>query len=150
TTSCGVCDPERCEETATSCPSGLIRDACDCCYVCGNLEDTPCDLPSDVFRFGECGEGLICSPSGSSAVFSCSVSGFPLAWFEWLMNGESVFRPNLGGGVLTQVRSGPLPYQVTTWLEIDRVMPSHSGLFTCVARNEHGETNATARLEVVP
>nr|XP_002127631.1 insulin-like growth factor-binding protein-related protein 1 [Ciona intestinalis] len=220
TTSCGVCDPEQCSATPTSCPGGLIRDACDCCYVCGNLEDTPCDLPGAMFRFGNCGEGLVCTPvepddvgldasdsycacaardvicgsdgrtysnpcrfrrasgrvagleiarqgpcraapqveippmnqtaeSGSSAVFSCSVSGFPLAWFEWTLNGESVFQPNLDDGVTVQVRSGPLPYQVTTWLEIDRVMTSHAGLFTCIAKNEFGISNATARLNVV-
>lgn len=40
---------------------------------------------------------------GGSAVFSCSVSGYPLAWFEWLFDGENVFKPGLSGGISVQV-----------------------------------------------
>nr|CAB3257972.1 insulin-like growth factor-binding protein-related protein 1 [Phallusia mammillata] len=221
TTSCGECDPELCEDVPLNCPSGLIRDACDCCYVCGNLEDTACDTPGQVFRFGECGKGLVCKPvspeqrglgesdaycacadntaicgsdgrtysnpcrfrrasgrkrelrnlhkgpclaaplveippmnqtaeAGTTAVFSCSVSGFPLAWFEWRLNGETVFQPGLSDDVVVQIRTGPLKYQVTTWLEIGKVRSTQSGVYQCIAENEFGVANASARLEVIP
>ncbi|CAK8675783.1 unnamed protein product [Clavelina lepadiformis] len=221
TTSCGVCDPDRCEAPPENCPSGLIRDSCDCCYVCGNLEDSSCDLPGEPFRFGECGKGLVCSPissseirlreaaayctcadttvicgndgrtysnpcrfkrasgrnsslerihkgpclaaprveippmnqtaeTGSAAVFSCSVSGYPFAWFEWFRNGENIFQPGLTDGVAMQIRGGPLKYQVTTWLELEKIDKSHSGSYTCIAENQYGAANATATLEVIP
>jgi len=41
--------------------------------------------------------------TGSTAVFSCSVSGFPLAWFEWLKDGENVFKPGDSHGIAVQV-----------------------------------------------
>ena len=42
---------------------------------------------------------------GSSAVFSCTVSGFPFAWFEWYKDGESVFLPDLSDEVTVQVNN---------------------------------------------
>ena len=40
---------------------------------------------------------------GSSAVFSCTASGFPFAWFEWLKDGESVFQSDLSDNITVQV-----------------------------------------------
>ena len=40
---------------------------------------------------------------GSSAVFSCTASGFPFAWFEWLKDGESVFQSDLSNDITVQV-----------------------------------------------
>jgi len=48
-----------------------------------------------------------------------------------------------------QIRSGPLKYQVTSWLEIKRCDARHTGFYTCIAKNRLGEANATALLEVI-
>ena len=48
-----------------------------------------------------------------------------------------------------QIRSGPLIYQVTSWLEIKRIHSNYNGFYTCVAKNRLGETSSTAFLEVI-
>ena len=42
--------------------------------------------------------------SGSAAVFSCTVSGFPFAWFEWFKDGANVLQLDLTHDVTVQVR----------------------------------------------
>ncbi|XP_029107739.1 kazal-type serine peptidase inhibitor domain 2 [Scleropages formosus] len=58
--SCPQCKPDRCPPIPR-CPAGRTRDACDCCWECGNGEGRLCD-PDTYFGtfFGRCGEGLSC------------------------------------------------------------------------------------------
>jgi len=43
--------------------------------------------------------------SSSSAVFSCTVSGYPFAWFEWLKDEENIFQSDQSNDITVQVRN---------------------------------------------
>ncbi|KAG9338169.1 hypothetical protein JZ751_027037, partial [Albula glossodonta] len=57
---CGECRPEWCPAVGTRCPAGRVRDACGCCWECGNGEGQLCDLDPSAGFYGRCGEGLRC------------------------------------------------------------------------------------------
>lgn len=42
------------------CLAGTVRDACDCCWECANLEGQICDLDNTNHFYGKCGEHLEC------------------------------------------------------------------------------------------
>ncbi|XP_014666957.1 PREDICTED: insulin-like growth factor-binding protein-related protein 1 [Priapulus caudatus] len=50
---CGPCDEQKCR-VPRDCEAGLVKDACDCCYVCAMREGQPCD---DEYK---CGDDLAC------------------------------------------------------------------------------------------
>uniref|UniRef100_H3B7P9 Kazal type serine peptidase inhibitor domain 1 n=1 Tax=Latimeria chalumnae TaxID=7897 RepID=H3B7P9_LATCH len=53
------CIPPLCPNS-TGCLAGLVRDRCDCCLECGNIEGQPCDLDDSNNFYGRCGENLHC------------------------------------------------------------------------------------------
>lgn len=64
---CGVCDKEKCAPPAEECLAGMVKDMCDCCYVCGRREGEQCDgdflpIPYRNRGYGPCGEHLECRP----------------------------------------------------------------------------------------
>lgn len=56
---CEECMPELCPGTQ-GCRAGLVRDACGCCFECGNLEGQSCDLGDRNVHYGVCGEDMEC------------------------------------------------------------------------------------------
>lgn len=56
---CTECHPEECPEPR-GCLAGTVRDACDCCWECANLEGQICDLDDTNHFYGKCGEHLEC------------------------------------------------------------------------------------------
>ncbi|XP_048191166.1 kazal-type serine protease inhibitor domain-containing protein 1 isoform X2 [Perognathus longimembris pacificus] len=56
---CGPCRPELCA-VPRGCLAGRVRDACDCCWECANLEGQLCDLDPSTHFYGRCGEQLEC------------------------------------------------------------------------------------------
>ncbi|XP_031424689.1 kazal-type serine peptidase inhibitor domain 2 [Clupea harengus] len=42
------------------CPAGRVRDACGCCWECGNAEGQFCDMNPYAALHGRCAEGLKC------------------------------------------------------------------------------------------
>ncbi|XP_054717549.1 insulin-like growth factor-binding protein-related protein 1, partial [Uloborus diversus] len=54
--SCGECDSSACVPPVQECLAGLVRDACGCCFVCGQRDGETCG------KLAPCGEGLICRP----------------------------------------------------------------------------------------
>ncbi|XP_071986195.1 kazal-type serine protease inhibitor domain-containing protein 1 isoform X2 [Engystomops pustulosus] len=57
--SCGDCTPEECP-TPRGCLAGVVRDTCDCCLECANLEGQICDLDNTNHFYGKCGDNLEC------------------------------------------------------------------------------------------
>uniref|UniRef100_A0A1W7RAD9 Insulin-like growth factor-binding protein n=1 Tax=Hadrurus spadix TaxID=141984 RepID=A0A1W7RAD9_9SCOR len=60
---CPPCHKESCQ-APLNCLAGLVKDICDCCYVCGRTEGERCDnlnlaLPYGR-KYGYCGENLEC------------------------------------------------------------------------------------------
>jgi hypothetical protein len=58
---------------------------------------------------------------------------------------------NLAGDdlyVAVQVRGGPEPYMVTSWVQIVDLRPTDIGIYTCVATNSEGEARASAEVGV--
>ncbi|XP_067834810.1 kazal-type serine protease inhibitor domain-containing protein 1-like [Heptranchias perlo] len=56
---CPPCEPEQCAPPQV-CLAGLVRDPCDCCWECGNIEGQICDLDNTNHFYGQCGESLEC------------------------------------------------------------------------------------------
>ncbi|XP_053162199.1 kazal-type serine protease inhibitor domain-containing protein 1 [Hemicordylus capensis] len=57
--SCAECRLEECP-TPRGCLSGVVLDACDCCWECANLEGQICDLDNTNHFYGKCGDHLEC------------------------------------------------------------------------------------------
>lgn len=57
--SCVECRLEECP-TPRGCLSGVVLDACDCCWECANLEGQICDLDHTNHFYGKCGDHLEC------------------------------------------------------------------------------------------
>ncbi|KAM4031670.1 kazal-type serine protease inhibitor domain-containing protein 1 [Anomaloglossus baeobatrachus] len=57
--SCVDCRPEECP-TPRGCLAGVVRDTCDCCLECANLEGQICDLDNTNHFYGKCGDNLEC------------------------------------------------------------------------------------------
>ncbi|KAF6317315.1 Kazal type serine peptidase inhibitor domain 1 [Rhinolophus ferrumequinum] len=56
---CAPCQPEECA-TPRGCLAGRVRDPCDCCWECANIEGQLCDLDPSAHFYGRCGEQLEC------------------------------------------------------------------------------------------
>ncbi|XP_077992776.1 insulin-like growth factor-binding protein-related protein 1 [Glandiceps talaboti] len=62
---CEPCKPEECTRQF-GCVSGMVKDRCDCCDVCGNREGMRCDRDEIVkvnpqkYKYGKCGKNLQC------------------------------------------------------------------------------------------
>uniref|UniRef100_K7FN94 Kazal type serine peptidase inhibitor domain 1 n=1 Tax=Pelodiscus sinensis TaxID=13735 RepID=K7FN94_PELSI len=54
-----ACRPEECP-TPRGCLAGMVRDPCDCCWECANLEGQICDLDNTNHFYGQCGDHLEC------------------------------------------------------------------------------------------
>lgn len=50
--------------------------------------------------------------------------------------------------VAVQVRGGPEPFMVTSWVQIVDLRPTDTGIYTCVATNSEGEARASAKVGV--
>ena len=62
-----------------------------------------------------------------------------------------IINPTIAGDdqyVAVQVRGGPEPLMVTTWVQIVNLRPSDTGTYTCVATNSEGEARASANVGV--
>ncbi|XP_053548453.1 kazal-type serine protease inhibitor domain-containing protein 1 [Bombina bombina] len=57
--SCTDCNPEECP-VPRGCLAGIVRDTCDCCFECANLEGQICDLDNTNHFYGKCGDNLEC------------------------------------------------------------------------------------------
>lgn len=57
---CSECQEHLCPPAPSDCPAGLVRDSCDCCELCANVEGQLCDPDGAQEFYGRCGEGLRC------------------------------------------------------------------------------------------
>ncbi|MGH0128807.1 UNVERIFIED_CONTAM: hypothetical protein FKN15_052138 [Acipenser sinensis] len=91
----------------------------------------------------------IVNVEGSDVIFGCEVSSFPMAIVEWRKEGNSIFLPADDSHMAVQARGGPQRFELTGWLQIQRVQKEDEGMYTCCAKNEFGEVSASARLQVI-
>ncbi|KAM6931343.1 kazal-type serine peptidase inhibitor domain 3 [Xenentodon cancila] len=87
--------------------------------------------------------------TGSILVFLCEVFAFPMALVEWRKEGRDVVLPGDDPHISVQVRGGPLKFELSSWLQIERAEPGDSGTYHCIARNNLGSVSASAVLEVL-
>ncbi|XP_068457758.1 kazal-type serine protease inhibitor domain-containing protein 1-like [Clinocottus analis] len=88
-------------------------------------------------------------PPGSSVLFQCEVSAFPVPLVEWRKEGRAAALPGDDPHVSVQARGGPLKFQVSSWLQIEGAGPEDSGTYRCIARNNVGSASASAVLGVL-
>ncbi|XP_076877670.1 kazal-type serine peptidase inhibitor domain 2 [Brachyhypopomus gauderio] len=91
----------------------------------------------------------IIAPEGRDVLLSCEVSSYPLASIKWRKEGDSFFLTADSSNRAVQARGGPRRFELTGWLQIHRVGPDDTGVYTCTARNAFGEVSASARLLVM-
>ncbi|XP_034452948.1 kazal-type serine protease inhibitor domain-containing protein 1-like [Hippoglossus hippoglossus] len=87
--------------------------------------------------------------TGSSLVFLCEVFAFPMALVEWRKEGRDVVLPGDDPHISVQSRGGPLKFELSSWLQIERAEPGDSGTYHCIARNHLGSVSASAVLGVL-
>jgi len=90
--------------------------------------------------------------SGESAALVCEATGYPIPTVEWVWtraDGKTVLLPNDDLHLAVNMRGGPEEYQVTGWLQIMEIEERHEGDYTCIAQNELGAEQATARVKVI-
>ncbi|XP_038629883.1 kazal-type serine protease inhibitor domain-containing protein 1-like [Scyliorhinus canicula] len=56
---CPECESDQCVPPQ-GCLAGPVRDSCNCCWECGNIEGQICDLDNSNHFYGQCGENLEC------------------------------------------------------------------------------------------
>jgi len=89
---------------------------------------------------------------GNSVALVCEAEGFPIPTVEWVwtrVDGNTFHLPSDDLHLAVNMRGGPEPYQVTGWLQVIEMEKKHEGDYTCIAQNEHGVQQASARLNVV-
>ncbi|KAM9341255.1 kazal-type serine protease inhibitor domain-containing protein 1-like [Symphorus nematophorus] len=97
--------------------------------------------------------------TGFDIVLSCEVSAYPLPNLSWKKTGSDNFLPGDDPHISVQLlrfnlpffqaRGGPQRYTVSTWLQIQGLHLSDTGVYNCIAHNSLGETSASARLTVL-
>ncbi|XP_020331730.1 kazal-type serine peptidase inhibitor domain 3 isoform X2 [Oncorhynchus kisutch] len=87
--------------------------------------------------------------TGSSMVFLCEVFAFPMAMIEWKKDGRDIILPGDDPHISVQSRGGPLKYELSSWLQIEKAGLADAGTYRCVARNELGSISAMAVLGVL-
>lgn len=107
------------------------------CQAAPEIISAPADV--DVELFNEMGLG-------------CEARGYPiptLTWhFESAYTGQFVQLPGDDQLIALQVRGGPEPYMVTSWLQILKLRPTDIGTYTCTVTNVKGVVKASARVNV--
>ncbi|XP_048861195.1 kazal-type serine peptidase inhibitor domain 3 [Brienomyrus brachyistius] len=87
--------------------------------------------------------------SGSTVVFLCEVFAFPMALIEWRKEGSNLILPGDDPHISVQSRGGPMKYELSSWLQIEGVVPGDAGMYHCVAHNQLGNVSASAVLGVL-
>ncbi|XP_041856124.1 kazal-type serine peptidase inhibitor domain 3 [Melanotaenia boesemani] len=87
--------------------------------------------------------------TGSSLVFLCEVFAFPMAQIEWRKEGRDVVLPGDDPHISVQSRGGPLKFELSSWLQIERAELGDSGTYHCTAQNNLGSVSASAVLGVL-
>nr|XP_014030312.1 unnamed protein product [Salmo salar]XP_014030313.1 unnamed protein product [Salmo salar] len=82
-------------------------------------------------------------------VFLCEVFAFPMAMIEWKKDGRDIILPGDDPHISVQSRGGPLKYELSSWLQIEKAGLADAGTYRCVARNELGSISAMAVLGVL-
>lgn len=81
----------------------------------------------------------------------CEVKGYPIPGVHWEFQADSGnirVLPSDDLYVAVQVRGGPEPFMVTSWVQIVDLRPTDTGIYTCVATNSEGEARASAKVGV--
>nr|XP_015815872.2 kazal-type serine peptidase inhibitor domain 3 [Nothobranchius furzeri] len=86
---------------------------------------------------------------GSSLVFLCEVFAFPMALVEWRKEGREDVLPGDDPHISIQSRGGPMKFELSSWLQIERAELSDSGTYHCIARNNMGSVSASAVLGIL-
>uniref|UniRef100_A0A1A7WR30 Kazal-type serine peptidase inhibitor domain 3 n=1 Tax=Iconisemion striatum TaxID=60296 RepID=A0A1A7WR30_9TELE len=87
--------------------------------------------------------------SGSSLVFLCEVFAFPMALVEWKKEGQDVVLPGDDPHISIQSRGGPMKFELSSWLQIEKAELRDSGTYHCIARNNMGSVSASAVLGIL-
>ncbi|XP_023694175.1 kazal-type serine peptidase inhibitor domain 3 isoform X2 [Paramormyrops kingsleyae] len=87
--------------------------------------------------------------SGSTVMFLCEVFAFPMALIEWRKDGSDLILPGDDPHISVQSRGGPMKYELSSWLQIEGVVPEDAGMYRCVAHNHLGNISASAVLGVL-
>ncbi|VDP06919.1 unnamed protein product [Soboliphyme baturini] len=143
---CGRCDESACDTSPKLCPSGMVRDRCDCCQVCGLNDGEECDV--DVVNdqrgyfarkryspvHGRCGNHLKC------------IVQEPNEEVKRVTDSAKCVCDDLKKSV--QARGGPENYEISAWVQIEKMSPEDVGTYTCIAKNKLGKSTASCTVVI--
>ncbi|KFM69260.1 Kazal-type serine protease inhibitor domain-containing protein 1, partial [Stegodyphus mimosarum] len=155
-------------------PGDLPEALCVCIKteaLCGNdgvTYENECQLTEARYRYrnglqaahrGPCKSApKIVSPpedvanyTGGHVALSCEAMGWPIPVVEWRVdkgNGDTEPLPSDDPKVAVQSRGGPSRYEVTSWLQFLNINPENQATYWCIAKNELGESSASATVKV--
>uniref|UniRef100_H3AMA6 Kazal type serine peptidase inhibitor domain 1 n=2 Tax=Latimeria chalumnae TaxID=7897 RepID=H3AMA6_LATCH len=86
--------------------------------------------------------------TGEDVIFGCEVFAYPMATIEWRKDGVEMFLPGDDPHISVQFRGGPQKFEVTGWLQIQKIRVTDEGTYHCCAKNKLGEAGAKASLTV--
>ncbi|XP_055928333.1 insulin-like growth factor-binding protein-related protein 1 isoform X2 [Argiope bruennichi] len=171
---CGICDSGACE-APRNCLAGLVKDSCNCCYVCGNKEGERCDHDSVPFQgLGGCGANLECRARndlhrddppeavcvctqqkpicGSDGVTYDNICQFTEARYSRRDGLRAVStQPCVERNetrLLVQSQNGPNRDETTSWLLFLSLANEDRGTYICKAENDLGSATATATVHI--
>jgi hypothetical protein len=90
--------------------------------------------------------------TGSNIAILCEAKGFPIPTIEWTwtrVDGQTVSLPSDDLHISVNMRGGPEKWQITGWLQVVDLQKIPEGDYTCIAQNEHGIEQKTARINVI-
>nr|AYU97986.1 IGFBP-related protein 1 [Dynamene bidentata] len=90
-------------------------------------------------------------PLGSILVLDCEATGYPvpsISWEYYRQDGATFQLPNDDPLVAVQVRGGPEKHMVTGWVQIMKILPENTGIYTCIATNDKGTVKASAKISL--
>ncbi|XP_043938892.1 kazal-type serine protease inhibitor domain-containing protein 1-like [Protopterus annectens] len=88
------------------------------------------------------------SRKGDDVIFRCEVFAYPMALIQWKRENSSLLLPGDDAHISVQSRGGPLRYELSSWLQIERVNEKDMGVYYCSAHNKYGSVAAKATLLV--
>nr|AOC31985.1 insulin-like peptide binding protein [Callinectes sapidus] len=91
-------------------------------------------------------------PVGSILVLDCEAAGHPTPSISWRLttvDGTSTELPGDNPSFAVQVRGGPENNMITGWVQIMKITEDTAGVYSCVATNSEGVTQASATVSLV-
>jgi len=103
------------------------------CQTMPEISSTPEDIDAALYE---------------EVALGCEARGYPIPTLSWhfksAATGQTMMLPGDDVMIALQVRGGPEPYMVSSWIQILKLRPDNIGTYTCTVTNVKGMVQASA------